>query len=97
MPSRSRPALEINVHLLRRGAVLLGVGGSLVLIGAGLSGAAVFDAARRWVQQLDESPSAMARRRWAQGRTAILAGADAWRHNGDIVRERSLDPAAYSS
>jgi hypothetical protein len=46
-------------------------------------------ATRSWVRQWDEPPSAIARRRCAQARTAAVAGAQGWRQNGQAAREVS--------
>jgi len=70
--------MDVNRRLLWGGVTLLGVGGVLCAAGATLSIAAVVGATRRWVGQLEEPPSQVARRRWAQARAATSAGIDAW-------------------
>ena len=77
--SASRPALNVNRNLLTSGVVLLCVGGALWLTGAALSGTALAQAAKKWIDQLDESPSEMAHRRLHQLKVAASAGSDAWR------------------
>jgi hypothetical protein len=77
--SASRQALNVNRNLLSSGVVLLCVGGVLWATGAALSSAALAQAAKRWVDQLDESPSEMALRRIDQLRAAASAGSNAWR------------------
>jgi hypothetical protein len=76
--STSRPTLEINRSLLSSGIVLLCVGFFLWLIGAALSGTALGQAAMKWIDQLEESPSEIARRRAQQFREAVSAGSKAW-------------------
>ena len=61
--SISRPAFEVNRSLMSSGVVLLCVGFFMWLIGAALSATALGQAAMKWIDQLEESPSEMARRR----------------------------------
>jgi hypothetical protein len=75
----SRPRIEINRGLMSSGVVLLCVGFFLWLIGAALSGTAFAQAAMKWIDQLEESPSDMARRRAQQLKEAVSAGSKAWR------------------
>jgi len=77
--STSRPTLEVNRSLLTSGVVLLCVGFFVWLIGAALSATALGQAAMRWVSQLEESPSDMARRRAHQFKEAVSAGSKAWK------------------
>lgn len=77
--SGSRPALHVNGKLLGTGAVLLGLGGAVLMIGAALSSVALAQAAKSWIDQLDESPSEMAQRRLHQLKVAAEAGSKAWR------------------
>lgn len=77
--SSSRPALEVNGKLLGTGAVLLFVGGAVLMTGAALAAAALAQAAKHWIDQLDETPSEMAHRRMHQLRVAAEAGSRAWR------------------
>ncbi|MGZ4590909.1 MAG: hypothetical protein ACXV3C_09150 [Actinomycetes bacterium] len=92
--SGSRPVLEINRTMLRNGIGLMGVGGLLWFTGASMTTVALGQAARKYVQQLDESPGEMARRRMAQLRVAAAAGSDAWRrHDLPAQRSRSGMPA----
>ena len=67
-------------RLLWAGAGLVGLGGAMCLFGGSLVAAALADATRRWVRQLDESPTELARRRSSQAKSAALAAADAWQH-----------------
>lgn len=77
--SISRPSPQLNRPLLGSGVVLLWVGGIVWLSGAALAAIALAQAAKRWMDQLEESPSEMARRRMHQLRVAASAGSKAWR------------------
>jgi hypothetical protein len=77
--STSRPAIVVNRSLMSSGVVLLCVGFFLWLIGAALSATALGQAAMKWIDQLEESPSEMARRRAHQLKEAVSAGSKAWK------------------
>ena len=77
--SASRRTLELNVPLLGSGVVLLWIGGVLWLTGAAVAAFALAKAAKKWIDQLDESPSEIARRRMHQLKVAASAGSKAWR------------------
>ena len=76
--SASRPTLEINRSLMSSGVLLLCVGFFLWWVGAALSATALGRAAMRWIDQMEESPSEIARRRAHQFREAVSAGSKAW-------------------
>jgi hypothetical protein len=76
--SVSRPTIQINRSLLSSGVVLLCVGFFLWWIGAALAASALGQAAMKWIDQLEESPSEMARRRAHQFKEAVSAGSKAW-------------------
>ena len=75
----SPEGMQLNRSLLVGGGVLVGVGGLLGLTGMVLVGSALLSATRQWVQQLEQPPSELARRKWQQARVAAAAGAQAWR------------------
>jgi hypothetical protein len=77
--STSRPAFEVNRGLMSSGVVLLCVGFFLWLIGAALSATALGQAAMKWIDQMEESPSEIARRRAQQFKEAVSAGSKAWK------------------
>lgn len=83
MSSTSRPALHVNGKLLSSGAILLCVGGVVLMAGAALAATALAQAASNWISQLEESPSEMAQRRLHQFRAAAEAGSKAWRDQTD--------------
>jgi hypothetical protein len=67
-------------NTLRLAVCLVGVGGLMCAAGAALTAAVAVGAIRRWTEQLEETPSQMARRRWSQARAATSAGIEAWRN-----------------
>jgi hypothetical protein len=77
--STSRPLFEVNRSLMNSGVVLLCVGFFLWLIGAALSATALGQAAMKWIDQMEESPSEIARKRAHQFKEAVSAGSKAWR------------------
>jgi hypothetical protein len=83
--------IELNRPLLGGGLVLVAVGGLIALTGSVAAAIAVLGATRSWVSQWEEPPSALARRRYAQARSAALAGAQVWRQNGQPASEYSVD------
>jgi hypothetical protein len=83
--------IEINRGLLVGGAILMSVGAVVGMTGALATSVAVIGAARAWVRQWDEPPSALARRRLAQARTAAAAGAHGWREHAERLQAQSAD------
>ena len=77
--STSRPTIELNANMLGSGVLLLCVGGFIGLAGLVLSGVALTQAAKKWIEQMDESPTEMAQRRMQQLKVAAAAGSKAWR------------------
>ncbi len=77
--SNSRPAVQVDGKLLGAGAVLLCIGGAVLMTGAALASVALAQAAKKWVGQLEESPSAMAQRHLHHMMAAAEAGSKAWR------------------
>jgi hypothetical protein len=82
--------IELNRPLLGGGLVLVAVGALIALTGSVAASIAVIGATRSWVRQWEEPPSALARRRYAQARSAALAGAQVWR-NGQPASEYRVD------
>jgi hypothetical protein len=72
--------IQANRSLLVGGGVLVRFGGLLGFTGLVLVGSALLSATRQWVNQLEQPPSEIARRKWQQARVAAAAGADAWRN-----------------
>ena len=78
----TQPPTAADRTLLIGGIGLLSVGSVLALVGALLSGIVAVRATRRWVDRWPEPPSAMARRRLNQTRSAVAAGARGWQQDG---------------
>jgi hypothetical protein len=77
----SRSDIQVNRSLLVGGGVLVALGGLLGFTGMALVSSALLSATRQWVDQLEQPPSEIARRRWEQTKAAATAGAAAWRDN----------------
>jgi hypothetical protein len=75
----SREGIRFNRRLVIGGGVLIGIGGLLGFTGVLLLSSAVVSATRRWVDQLEQPPSELAKLKWRQARAATTAGARAWR------------------
>jgi hypothetical protein len=79
-PSRNLPTST----LLLTGAALTVVGGIIGLAGATVTVLTAATVARRRIEQMDVPPTELARQQWRRARTAVSAGAGAWR-NGDAA------------
>lgn len=77
--STPQRTLELNTPLLGSGVVLMGVGGILWLTGAAVAAFTLATTAKKWIDQMDESPSEIALRRMHQMKVAASAGTKAWR------------------
>ena len=77
--SSSRPAVQVNGKLLGTGAVLLCIGGAVLMTGAAFASVALAQAAKKWIDQLEESPSQIAQRQLHHMMAAAEAGSKAWR------------------
>ena len=77
--SSSTANIQLNRSLIVGGGVLVALGGLLGFAGMALLSSALISATRQWVDHLDEPPSEMAKRRWAQTKHAATVGAAAWR------------------
>jgi hypothetical protein len=71
---------QLNRRRIAGGGVLIGIGGLLGFTGIQLLSSAIVSATRRWVDQLEQPPSELAKRKWQQARAATTAGAKAWRN-----------------
>lgn len=79
MSTSSLPAIQVNTKLLGTGAVLLCVGGAIVMAGAALAAVTMAQAAKQWIDHLEESPSEMAQRHLHHLMAAAEAGSKAYR------------------
>ena len=77
----SRGDLQLSRRRIAGGGVLIGIGGLLGFTGMLLVGSAIVSAARQRVNQLEQPPSELAKRKWQQARAATNAGAKAWRNS----------------
>ena len=77
----SRGDLQLSRRRIAGGGVLIGIGGLLGFTGMLLVGSAIVSAARQRVNQLEQPPSELAKRKWQQARAATTAGANAWRNS----------------
>lgn len=69
-----------NSKVMIVGFALVATGGLISMCGMGISGAAMFNAIRRWVRAQQEPPSAIMKRKLAQAKAATAAGASAWQN-----------------
>ena len=76
----SLEGVQVNRSVMVGGGLLVGIGGLLGFTGMVLVGSALLSATRQWVNQLEQPPSEMARRKWQQAKVAASAGAQAWRN-----------------
>ena len=72
--------VQLNRRRIAGGGVLIGIGGFLGFTGMLLVGSAIVSAARQRVNQLEQPPSELAKRKSQQARAATTAGAKAWRN-----------------
>lgn len=86
----SQKAIQVNRSLVVGGGALVGIGGLLGFTGMVLVGSALLSATRQWVNQLEQPPSEIARRKWQQARAAASAGTEAWRNGPQTPSSPSL-------
>jgi hypothetical protein len=70
------------------GIALVATGGLIGICGMTISGTAMVNAVRRWMQAQQEPPSAVVRRKISQAKGAAQAGASAWQ-NGMATTSRT--------
>ena len=75
----SNGPIQLSRRRIAGGGVLIGIGGLLGFTGMLLVSSATVSAARQRVNQLEQPPSELAKRKWQQARAATTAGAKAWR------------------
>jgi hypothetical protein len=79
-PQGSGNLPEFRTRPLITGAALVGAGTMVALVGLAVGGSHLLSATRRWIQAMEVPPSEVARLKWAQARTAAVAGSAAWRN-----------------
>lgn len=82
---QSYPVGPFQVHKapIILGAVMVGAGGLIGLIGMLVSGTATASACRQWFRELDMPPSEVVRQKWGQTKAATAAGTAAWQQQHD--------------
>jgi hypothetical protein len=70
------------------GAVFVGAGTLIAMVGLAIGGGHLVAATRRWVKEMEVPPSELAKLRWTQAKAAATAGAAAWQ-NGIPARQAS--------
>lgn len=75
---------QLNAAPLITSAVMVGAGALIVMAGVAIGSGHLMTATRRWVREMDVTPSDLARLKWAQARSAVAAGTSAWQ-NGSRV------------
>jgi hypothetical protein len=71
--------VQLNSGWVTAGAALVGTAGVLAATGLIVGSTAMLKAFLKWIEELDEKPSDMAKVKWGQLKAAGTAGADAWR------------------
>ena len=66
-------------------AAMIGGGTMIVLAGLAVGGGHLLSTTRRWVNEMDVTPSELARMKWTQARAAMSAGAQAWQNGSGPV------------
>lgn len=74
----NRPQFETAP--LVTGAVLVGAGTLIAMVGLAIGGGHLLSATRRWINELETPPSELARQKWVQAKAAYAAGASAWQN-----------------
>ncbi len=81
---KSTGGLQVRSGPLVSGAVLVGVGELIALVGVAIGGFHLLSALRQWVSEMEVPPSELAKQKLAQARAAAAAasaaGAGAWQN-----------------
>jgi hypothetical protein len=75
---------------LMASAVLIGTGAVLAMAGLAIGGSHLFQAVRRWVQDMEVPPSERAKIALAQAKAAATAGAEAWHKEAPAHNHRTV-------
>ena len=89
--STSRTQGSVGLPQIRSGPMLTGsalvaIGGVIALAGVALGGAHLLSATRRWIEEMEVPPNELAKIKWAQAKSAAVAGSAAWQ-NGVQARQ----------
>jgi hypothetical protein len=71
--------VQLNSGWVTAGAGLVGTAGVLAATGVIVASTALLKAILKWIEELDEKPTDIAKVKWGQLKAAGSAGADAWR------------------
>ena len=76
-------------------AVMIGGGTMIISPALAVGGGHLLSTTRRWVNEMDVTPSELARMKWTQARAAMSAGAQAWQNRvfGPCSRTRPASEA----
>jgi hypothetical protein len=88
----------VDARSVQISAVLFGVGTMICLAGVGLGAYALYDAVSKWIDELEQPPSAYAMNTWSQAKAATAAGVRAWLDQQDqqnqVPRQRGKQPTS---
>lgn len=81
--SQTYPLGPFQIHKapIILGAVMVGTGGLIGLIGMLVGGTAMASACRQWFREIDVPPSEVVKQKWGQTKAATAAGSAAWQHH----------------
>jgi len=71
------------------GAVLIGAGGLIALLGVIVSGSALSSALRQYYRDLEVPPGEVLKHTWGQTKAAAAAGTAAWQQHDGIQRSHA--------
>ena len=84
---KTRP--QVRSGPLITGAVLVGAGTFLVLIGLAVGSSHLLSVTRQRVREMDVPPNELAKQKYAQARAAVAAGTAVWQ-NGSRTQAASV-------
>ncbi|WP_405815887.1 hypothetical protein OG241_15205 [Streptomyces sp. NBC_01390] len=87
---QSPQMIDIDIRLVRIGAVLTAAGATVACAGMAVGAMAVLSAGRRMIRGMDVPPAQQMAEKWQQAKEASRAGAQAWQsashaHNGSLA------------
>jgi hypothetical protein len=80
----------VDAKSIKISAVLVGIGGVICMAGAAVGAYAVYDAVSKWIDELEQPPSAYAMNTFAQAKAATTAGLRAWLDQQDQQQNSPL-------
>jgi hypothetical protein len=82
----------VDARSVQISAVLFGVGSAVCLAGAAIGAYALYDAVSRWIDELEQPPSAYAMNTWTQAKAATAAGVRAWLEQQEQQQQQTQLP-----